>query len=635
MRSLLTLLLLFLFLGVRGQGSLADTLELEEVVVTGSKVEVARNQIPLTISRIPMTSLEQSTESALLPILSEQIPGLFVTERGITGFGVASGAAGQINIRGLGGNPTTQVLILIDGHPQFMGLMGHHLPDAYVTSDAERVEVIRGPASFLYGSNAMGGVINIITRKQRQEGLEANLRMNYGSFNTQKYMGSLGFKKNKFSLFASFNHDRTDGHRESSDFKISNGYIKAGYSINPNLHFFGDFSMATYETADPGMVGGPAGDRIDILRGKTSFSFENNFKRINGAVKLYYNFGEHQISDGWYSVDEMKGIMVYQSLEFFRDNILTAGLDYMDYGGKGSPITTVLRDEDGKVIMPPTFALSPLNDTWIFISNTAAYLSIQQYLWNRLRLNGGIRFETNENYGSEWIPFFGFALRMWSATSLKASVSKGYRPPSIRELYLFPPANQVLQPERMINLEAGWIQEWLGGRMKTELTAFMNRGNNLIVMVPPAPPPPPTYQNTGAFNNRGIEFTWSWKPDQRWALNANYAFIHMKTPLPATPEHNLFFSGQYQLNRWNFLLKLQNIFNLYNETGEGVKIVEKDYQLLGARISCRIHPSIHLFLSGSNLLNQSYEINDGYPMPGISVMGGIHLKWQSSSKKSS
>jgi outer membrane receptor protein involved in Fe transport len=147
--------------------SLEDTLTIDEVVVTGSKIEVARKNIPLTVSQVPREIFEQAPESALLPVLSEEVPGLFITERGVTGFGVATGAAGQLNMRGLGGNPTTQVLILLDGHPQFMGLMGHHLPDAYVSSDAERVEVIRGPASFLYGSNAFGGVINIITKKQR------------------------------------------------------------------------------------------------------------------------------------------------------------------------------------------------------------------------------------------------------------------------------------------------------------------------------------------------------------------------------------------------------------------------------------------------------------------------------------
>ena len=312
-------------------------------------------------------------------------------------------------MRGLGGNPTTQVLILLDGHPQFMGLMGHHLPDAYVSSDAERVEVIRGPASFLYGSNAFGGVINIITKKQKQDGLEANARLQYGSFNTQKYMGSMGYKKKKFNVFASFNHDRTDGHRDTSDFKISNGYVKAAYRFSDHLNLFADFNLAGYETADPGMTGAPAGDRIDILRGKTSLSLENKTEKLEGALKLYYNFGDHDISDGWHSVDRMMGVMVYQGMKLFPGNMFTLGLDYMNYGGKGSPIITVLRNEDGTVIMPPTFELSPVNDTWIDMSNTGLYTTVQQQLWDQLTLNGGLRYEMNATYGNEWIPHVGIS----------------------------------------------------------------------------------------------------------------------------------------------------------------------------------------------------------------------------------
>jgi outer membrane receptor protein involved in Fe transport len=608
------------------QSITTDTIAIEEVVVTGTKMEVARKNVPLTVSLVPREILEQTTESALLPVLSEEIPGLFVTERGITGFGVATGAAGQLNMRGLGGNPTTQVLILLDGHPQFMGLMGHHLPDAYVTSDAERVEVIRGPASFLYGSNAFGGVINIITRKQKQDGIEANARLQYGSFNTQKYMGSIGYKKKKLNAFASFNHDRTDGHRDTSDFKITNGYLKADYRFSDRLNLFADFSLAGYETADPGMAGGPAGDRIDILRGKTSLSFENKTEHLEGAVKLYYNFGDHDISDGWHSVDRMMGVMVYEGMKLLPGNRLTLGLDYMNYGGKGSPITTVLRDDNGQVIMPPTFQLSPVNDTWIDMNNTGIYATVQQQLIKQLTLNGGLRYEMNATYGNEWIPHLGVSWNPGTNTNLKASVSKGYRAPSIRELYLFPPANDELLPERMVNYEVGWTQYWLKSRMKTELTTFMSDGQNLIVMVPPVAPPPPLYMNSGEFNNKGIEFLIQYQLLENLKLHANYTYIHMDNPLPGTPGQNLFVSSTYRLKKWQFRLKLQAIYDLYNDTGGEVEVVQQDYQLLGARVGYQATRFLNIYLAGNNLLDQSYQINYGYPMPGINFMAGVSLK---------
>ena len=160
------LILLFCLLNsnTQAQFSITDTIQIEEIIVTGTPVKVNRNNVPMAVSVINKTQIEETDESAILPILNGKVPGLFVTERGITGFGVATGSAGQISIRGIGGNPTTGVLMLIDGHPQFMGIMGHPLPDSYVASDVERVEVIRGPASTLYGSNAMGGVRNIITK---------------------------------------------------------------------------------------------------------------------------------------------------------------------------------------------------------------------------------------------------------------------------------------------------------------------------------------------------------------------------------------------------------------------------------------------------------------------------------------
>jgi outer membrane receptor protein involved in Fe transport len=629
MKNVISILsLVLLSLGLYGQSITTDTIALDEVVVTGSKVKVTRNNIPMTISVMTKDQLETSTESALLPALSEQIPGLFVTERGLTGFGVATGAAGQINMRGLGGNPTTQVLILIDGSPQFMGMMGHPLPDSYVTSDAERVEVIRGPGSILYGSNAFGGVINIITHKQINDGIEARGRLMYGSFNTQKYMASGGFRKKGFSIFASFNHDRTNGHRDSSDFKITNGYIKAGYEFNSHLKLYADFNTAAFETQDPGPIGGTVGERIDILRGKTAFSLENNYSRFEGALKLYYNYGDHDITDGWHSYDQMYGMMIYQGLKLFKGNTLTVGYDYLRYGGKGSPITTVRRDDEGNVIMPPQFVISDFSDRWIEISDNAVYGFVQQNILSNLILNAGIRFDINKIYGNEWIPEAGLAWNFFNNTSLKASVSKGYRPPSIRELYLFPPANEELLPERMMNYELVWSQRWLKQKMTTELALYLSDGDNLIVLVPPVAPPPPQYKNTGAFNNKGIEFSLKYQPIKGLTINTNYSYINMKTPLPATPEHNLFISGTYTIKKFQFNLKLQNIYNLYNQDGAGnISIVEKGYNLLDARLGYTINKYINIFVYGENLLGQKYQINEGYPMPGATFFGGINLKF--------
>jgi iron complex outermembrane receptor protein len=608
---------------------LDDTISIQEVVITGTKVEVSRKNLPLTVSVIKSEDIEQSDESALLPIISERIPGVFVTERGITGFGVADGAAGQINIRGLGGSPTTQVLVLIDGHPQFMGLMGHHLPDAYVASDVEKVEIVRGPASILYGSNAMGGVINIITKKQAEDGIKYNHRLSYGSYNTQKYMEKIGFKKKGFSVFCSLNQDKTDGHRDSSDFKITNGYIKTGYDINDIWKVTADLSLAKFNASDPGPESGLAGERIDILRGMTGFSIENNYKNLKGALKLYYNFGEHDITDGWHSVDELYGLMAYQGISCIHGNTITVGYDKLIYGGKGSPIIAVLRDEDGKIIPGPEgpqFVMAEDNNKWVTMTHDAAYSFIQQTFFGKLIINGGLRYEMNSHYGNEFIPQAGFAYGITESTSFKGSVSKGYRPPSIRELYFFPTANANLKPEKMINYELGWEQDWINNRMHTEITGFICNGDNLIIKVPAVAPPPPQYKNTGKFRNYGIEIAWDYAPVTDLKFEGNYTYINMKEKLIATPEQCLFLSGTYHLNKFIFNLKIQNVINLYGENQDGlIDIIEKSYVLAGAKVNYRALKFLSIFLSGENLLNQEYQMLYDYPMPGISFMSGLNI----------
>ena len=614
-----------------------DTVKIDEVVVTGTKTEVARKNVPLTISVVNRSEIDQSSSSNLLPVISEQVPGVFVTERGITGFGVSGGAAGQINIRGLGGNPSAQVLVLIDGHPQFMGMMGHPLPDAYVSSDAGKVEIIRGPASILYGSNAFGGVINIITRQQKTDGFTANGRMMYGSYNTQKYMANAGFKKNKFTIFASVNHDYTKGHRDTSDFSITNGYLKSGYTFNEHLKMYADVSLAKFNAADPGPVGGVAGYRIDILRGESSFSLENNYKQLQGALKIYYNYGKHSISDGWRSTDDMYGLMFYQGLKLLPGNSITVGYDNMQYGGKGSPITSVIRDEDGNIVPGPNgpqFVLSDWNDKWISMGNQAIFSYISQNIANKLVLNAGIRYEMNKTYGDEFIPQVGFAFHPTATTNFKGSVSKGYRPPTIRELYLFPPANDNLKPERMINYELSWDQDWMDGKVETELTGYIADGSNLIVSVPASPPPPPIYRNTGNFTNKGIEFSGSYNPLKNLRFNANYAYIHMKIPLPATPEHNLFIAGYYNYHKFTVNVRLQQIVNLYNSDASGdVSIIQNHYTLLKLKVAYRLNNFVEIYFMGDNLLNSEYQINYGYPMPGTTAFTGINLHFGTSEKK--
>ena len=190
---------------------------IRDSVVTGTRNRTDPRHLPMTVSVVGRERIERSREASLLPLLTEQVPGLFTTARGVMGYGVSGGAAGQMSLRGIGGAPqagvpTTGLLVLIDGHPQYMGLMGHPIADACQSMMAERVEVLRGPASVLYGSNAMGGVVNIVTRRQREEGVRTDLNAGYGSYNTLQTDLTNRVKAGRFTSVVSGSYNRTDGH---------------------------------------------------------------------------------------------------------------------------------------------------------------------------------------------------------------------------------------------------------------------------------------------------------------------------------------------------------------------------------------------------------------------------------------
>lgn len=595
---------------------------LKGVVVTANKIKINRNNVPVSISVIEREEIETSSESALLPVLSHRIPGMFVTEKGITGFGVSSGSAGTVNVRGVGqGN---KVLTLFDGQPQWAGVFGHALPDTYVASDVERVEVIRGPGSLLYGSNAMGGVINIITRQQDRSGRKTQARVMFGSYNTQKYMVNNGYNAGRFGSYISFNHDRTDGHRPNSDFRITNGFTNLGYRFTGNYNIKGNVSLAKYKTQNPGPVFSPVIDNtMDILRGSSSVSFENHFEKTSGAVQAFYNWGDHEVNDGYQpevsprtylfrSTDYNRGILLYQSFRLLEGNSFTIGLDYKNWGGHAwnDSINGVKSEIVDKSV-----------------NEVAGYAVMQQDLFDVLSLNAGVRYEHNSTYGNEWVPQAGFSLRLLEGNTIKGSLSKGFRSPNLRELYIsyspYSNANPDLKPERMMNYEVSVGQTFLDNRLRAELTGYYIDGENMIQ------PVKGQLTNVGKFHNKGFEMELAYYPCHNLSFVTNYSYLKTNKAIVAAPKHKVFVETMYRLNRFTMTVNMQYINGLYRNTSAD-EAQKENYALLNARLAYKFGnetQSFSLFFKGENLTATRYSINDGYPMPKAIVMGGIEFSF--------
>ena len=136
-KTILMPLMLGICLGVYAQTPDEEpSRTIDEVVVTGTRNETDIRHLPMTITTVNHKKLTESHRTSILPTLTEQVPSLFVTSRGVMGYGVSGGAAGGINLRGISGG-SGQLMVLIDGHPQYMGIFGHPIADVYQTLMSE------------------------------------------------------------------------------------------------------------------------------------------------------------------------------------------------------------------------------------------------------------------------------------------------------------------------------------------------------------------------------------------------------------------------------------------------------------------------------------------------------------------
>lgn len=611
--------------GNRPDSLFKKTYMLGEVVVTGTRNATDVRHLSQTVSVIKRGKIEQTMQPSLLPVLTEQVPGLFTTARGVMGYGVSGGAAGGISLRGLSGG-NARLMVLIDGHPQYAGIFGHPIADAYQTLLADKVEVLRGPASVLYGSNAMGGVINIVTRKMQEDGVRTDLHTGYGSYNTLETELTNRIRKGRFSSVISGSYNRTDGHRENMTFEQYGGYAKLGYELTRNWNTYADINVTHFNATHPGSLSAPLleGDQR-VTRGVTSVAIENKYEKTSGALSFFYNWGDHWINDGYKpsagetpqdgrfnSFDDMMGVSLYQSMQLFKRSRVTLGFDWFRYGGEAW--TEYIKGEDAGT-------RADLVDK--HENEVAGYVDFRQGIGSWLTFNAGLRIDHHSRVGTEWVPQAGLAFHLPLGMELKASATKGFRYPILREMYMFPPQNPDLKPESMWNYELAFSQKLLNGRLSYGVNVFYIDGKNLIMTLPNPNGSGKLNQNSGKIDNSGFEVQAAYRINNSWSVEANYSFLHMENPVVAAPEHKLYTEAAFSKGRWNVSTGLQYIAGLYTAVGNNPQT--EDFVLWNVRASFRVAQWLDIWARGENLLAQKYEINAGYPMPRVTVMGGINI----------
>lgn len=574
----------------------ATLLEVVRVSVeapVGVEVEAAPLEIEKTGSRTALDAVEQL------------VPSVYVGRRGILGYGIGSQAGGMVSIRGIGERPNTAVLIMIDGRPDFQGIFSHPLPDLYNLDDVENIEVIRRPASALYGSNAMGGVINIRPFKPRQEGLLTRLTTSWGSFGTSQNSLRHGGKKGNLEYAFTAGTNFTSGHRPSSFFRSQDTSLRVDYQFNPgyNLGVQGNFGY--FKVFDPGTVTHPLENNFaKVGRGGGGIHFRHQHERLSGSIRFLSHHGHHIISDGFHSIDSTQMFDWKETLSLRSNFQLGLGTSIVRYGGEAGNSTLGL-DFGGHHI------------------NEQAVFGWTEYRPSaRIRLHGAARLHRNSQYGTIFVPDVGFSLLVDQNTNISFDISKGFRNPTIRELYLFATANPTLQPEHVWNYQATLTRSF-GTRFYVSTTGYYAHQSNLIVVTGMFPNL--ILENTGKVLNRGIELSSHLRASPHLGFQFGYALVHSTKLLPSVPVHKLNFGISSPWRRLNIHFNGQYIDGLRAALSSTTRL--PDYFLGTLKLTLPIRSNIDLFAIVDNVFNQDYQVLSGYPMPGTTAYGGLSIRW--------
>lgn len=592
-----------------------STTLLNEVVVTGSNSAVPENLLPYTVSVIDNRQLEATGQTQVLSAISGMVPSLFVSQRSVFGFGVSNGGAGHIKLRGVGGDRASAVLMMVDGQPQFAGIYSHHIADFYDKEYVDRIEVLRGPGSVLYGSNAMAGAINVITKNAKKEGVATTLQSQYGSYNTWLSSITNTVRYGRFSSLVSLSYDRTDGTVDNFGFSQADGYAKIGYDFSDRWKGSLDYTLMNFRGDDPiyPTLADPESTDIyhqNITRGEAGMTISDSYGSTSGAARIYYNYGNHFVDDPrhFHSKDDRFGVLLYQNFTPWKNAGASVGFDFDLYSG-AIPVSGGNSHTEG--------SLSTISRKRI--TEYSPYVALSQTLAGDIvSLSAGVRMANSDRFDTQWIPQFGFSLNLGREWTVKGNLAMGYRNPSFRELYLYRMANPDLEPEKMMNYEISAGKKF-SRYFSLDLTAYYSKGDNMIQTVDMK------NQNTGRFINKGIEVSARSHPVDNLWLTATYSYLHTSlSNLVGAPKNQYFLGVEW--NPWKFL----NIAADLKGTG-GLYVADdykhQEYALLNLKVTYEICRYVSVFLRLENITDARYTINRGYEMPGITALGGFRLRF--------
>ena len=602
----------------------------ESLVVSATRLATPASRVASSVTVITATDIEARQDRSL-PDALQTVPGLFIEQTG--------GLGGQTSIfmRGTNSNHTKVLLDGIDiadpSTPTNVADIGKLL-----TGDIARVEVLRGPQSGLYGSDAIGGVINITT-KGGQGPLKLTAQAEGGSFDTFNQRASAAGSQGAFHYVLTVDHVHQGstpvtppalllpGEKRNNDFYDGvQASTKLGYDIADNFdigfvgHYGSSLGKITNDSFDPVTFAGfPSRTQTRIA----TLQYES---RATAHLVLWAGRLDQTIGLGFTdaitsSADPDNGYLL--------DKGQRTKLDYQGNIGLGSGETLVLGAETARDASRPGYSFGFPSGPATGVTTNAGYAELDSDLGNGFHDDAAIRYDDNSRFGNKVTYHIAPAwLIEATGTKLKASFGTGFKSPSLQELFGGFGANPLLRPETSTGYDAGFEQA-LWGTVSGGATWFHNDIKNLIVN---GPPPTFTYGNIGRARTQGVEAFLAWKAMDTLSLRADYTYTDAidaatKLALLRRPRNQLSLTGDWQalpdLSLDATLLVTGPQADIGRESGIREKI--GGYTVLDLAASYKLTETLSVFGRIENATDTNYQSPDGFLRPGIGAYGGLKV----------
>ncbi|NTU57517.1 MAG: TonB-dependent receptor [Chlorobiaceae bacterium] len=651
----------------------------EEVIVTATRTPNTVSRLPMAVEVITRAQIEESGALNLSDVLAEA--------HDVNAEASTNGRLGVAMMRGLDSRMT---LVLVDGIRLTSGFQGyvdlHEIPSGII----ERIEIVRGAGSALYGSDAVGGVVNVITRKPRREP-QAGLTLSggesrYAQVGTVQTDGWVSGTTGKLGYGVAgswydrdrYDRDTRDLTTDGDDRRTASGSVALTYALTPDVKLT---SGTIY-----------AWNRLDGIRAQTS----GNFGRVVDSDRLMAYAGAEirtgttsnlslRVSKSTYDwsseMDNLGGLpyvttavtsgiktttatntktltKVSQDATQFDaqwtgtisgTNRLTAGVEYRteerdDYSKTLTRKVVTKNNISTGVITsgPTTTSTTDLSNISHDSGNLGLFAQDEFRVSEQLSFIAGVRFDDHSDFGSEVSPKIASVLRIDEHLKLRASYGEGFRAPSLYELYTGSVqskksiilANPDLDAETSRSFELG--ADFVSGAFESGITGFRTGVKNMILQaLVDATTTPATYrfENVSEAMTRGIEFRGSFKLQHGWMLADQVSFLDTRNE--TTGSKLLFapaFTNMVKLSYANPGKGLKGNIRVISTGSQYISASEKagGYTLVNCFVSKTVSKGTELFAGADNLFNHdtsaAYGNNEGAGMTGTYFYGGLNYR---------